>query len=371
MKIPVIIHVMHDEKFNDMAIRQFEAVGACINEYWITSDKLNLTKSPLARACNQEDLYHQVRRSDVAGVIFHSLPPWRYRLLNRIPQGKCVVWLGWGYDYYFFINGRNARPLIMKKTDRINRINFIKKVGNKLRHELDIIRHPSLRKPEILRRVDIFSPVLDVEFDMVKNYINLSAKYIEWNYGTAEDDLTLPGVDFANGSNILAGNSASATNNHIELFEAIRDQVDLSGRKIITPLSYGEENYRKKVIEAGGRILGDSFFPLTSFMAVTDYLKIVKSCGFVAMNHRRQQAVGNVCMGMLAGAKIFLNDESPLSSWLRTRGAKIGTIDEIDMEKLSAHDQKKNAEVVYAHWGRQVQINRTRYLINKILSHVH
>ena len=86
-----IIHVMLDEKFNDMAIRQFEEVGAGINEYWVTSNTLVYTKSHLARKCRQKDLVLQLSRPEVKGVIFHSLPSMRYGLLRMIPEDKCVV----------------------------------------------------------------------------------------------------------------------------------------------------------------------------------------------------------------------------------------------------------------------------------------
>src|SRR5690606_3610078 len=111
-----IIHVMVDEKFNDMAIRQFEEAAPGSHEYWLVSKKLLLTKSPLAKKCTLDELLPQLSRSNVAGVIFHSLLPNYYRLLRHIPEGKSVVWLGWGYDYYSLMRHENEDSRTLPKT---------------------------------------------------------------------------------------------------------------------------------------------------------------------------------------------------------------------------------------------------------------
>lgn len=366
---------MLDEKFNDMAIRQFEEAIAGIHEYWIVASELRLTKSSLARTCNHSTLASQLSRADVKGIIFHSLPPGHYGFLRYIPAGKCVVWLGWGYDYYSLLNHENEESRILPKTLALHKPSLLVQSNRKLRRVVkklllwDKWGTAQLPGSQLdLARVNYFSPVLDIEYEMVRRHLTIPAKYIVWNYGTAEDDLSQPGIGFTSGVNILAGNSASATNNHIELFDFIRDQVDLTGRKVVAPLSYGDPHYREKVIDYGKKTLGEAFMPLTDFMPMEQYLETIRSCGFVMMNHLRQQALGNVCMAMLMGAKVYLNSGNPLGSWLATRGSVFGNIENLDLKPLTEEQKVINKNFVFSHWGREHQYKKTKILINIIIN---
>lgn len=365
-----IIHVMVDEKFNDMAIIQFEKAARGVHEYWVVTTDLIFTKSTLALKCTLDSLFPQLSRPDIAGVVFHSLPVDHYTLLRRIPENKCVVWLGYGYDYYSILNFENDAALLFGKTRSLQEPTFkrlLKRVLSPVLHKIRTKRDKHFTSD--LNRINYFSPVLDSEYEMVRRHVPLRAEYITWNYGTAEDDLSYPGMGFSAGCNILAGNSATATNNHIELFEAIKDQVDLSGRKVITPLSYGDPHYRTKVIREGERLFGEAFTPLTTFMPKEVYLETIRSCGFIMMNHIRQQALGNICMGMLMGAKVYLNRENPLTGWLSARGAIMGSIETLNLEHLNENDKETNRRLVYSHWGREQQNQKTKQLIRTILSH--
>ncbi|WP_083491483.1 TDP-N-acetylfucosamine:lipid II N-acetylfucosaminyltransferase [Thauera sp. 27] len=362
-----IIHVMADEKFNDMAIRQFEEEARGVNEFWIVAKELILTKSPLARKCTLDELLQQLSRSNVAGVIFHGLLPTYYRLLRHIPDDKCVVWLGWGYDYYSLLKHENEDSRILPKSKYLQSPPFkncAKRILNPFLDKLRLIKNRA--SVSDLKRIDYFSPVLDIEYAMVLRHVQLRAKYITWNYGTAEDDLSLPDMSYTTGTNILVGNSATATNNHVEIFEAIRRNVDLTNRKVIVPLSYGDLYYRSKVIEQGERILGEAFSPLITFMPKEQYLETVRSCGFVMMNHLRQQALGNICMAMLIGAKVYLNKQNPLTGWLESRGAIMGSTDGFNLEPLQEREKEINRQLIYSHWGRTHQRIKTERLIKAI-----
>ena len=362
-----IIHVMLDEKFNEMAIRQFESAMPGVHEYWVTAKSISMTKSPLIRRCDQDELVKQLRRGDVAGAIFHSLPPDRYPLLEKIDPGITVVWLGWGYDYYALLKHEGEYSRILPKSRTLAKWPAHLRVKSKVRSLLSKLKRPGIYDVSSLRRVDYFSPVLDLEYDMVKRHVFLNAAYVEWNYGNAEDDLSLPGAGFSEGNNILVGNSASATNNHVELFDEIAKEVNLDGRKIIAPLSYGDPYYRDRVVEVGEKMFGEAFVPLIDFMPVDQYLATIRSCGFVMMNHLRQQALGNICMAMLMGAKVYLNDGNPLSKWLSQRGAVFGSIDRLDMLPLTQSEREINSRMINSHWGREVQRDKTRRLIDLIL----
>ena len=363
-----ILHIMPDDKFNDMAIRQFEAVAPGIHEYRILTlnQQLIYTQKSCVKISSENQILQELHRKEVAAVFFHSLHPAWYQLLENIPQDKKIFWFGWGFDYYHLL----PHNLYLPRTSLYIRPSLKSKFKSGVKKGLQSFGLITSPRYEALRCVDYFSPVLDVEFQMVTHHMPhlFSARYICWNYGTAEDDLSLPGATSVTGENILAGNSASATNNHLELFHALKEQVDLNGRSVIVPLSYGDVKYRDIILSEGKKILGDNFVPLTEYMPKDKYIETIRSCGFVAMNHLRQQAVGNVCIAMLMGAKIYLNDKSPLYKWLNYRGASVSTIEKLDMEPLSHSQQEHNRQIVYDHWGREAQAEKTRNVVAAALN---
>ena len=61
---------------------------------------------------------------------------------------------------------------------------------------------------------------------------------------------------------ILIGNSNSANNNHLGIFENMK-KYNNEIESIICPLSYGNDvKYKKEVINAGKKAFGDKFFPI-------------------------------------------------------------------------------------------------------------
>lgn len=376
-----IVHIASDEKFIDMAFREFEAVASGINRLVILGKARPLQHVKSKEACfhSMDSAKSLIQSDECAAVVFHSIGD--ATLLASIPGGKKAIWLGWGADYYDRLLAR-AYPegLLLKQSKALKTQLRLRKSARVFAQKLKAAMLMMLGKKQryrhdLLKRVDVFSPVLDIEYRMACE-LNpwFKPQYVTWNYGTVEDDL-LPGIDedAPLGPDILVGNSASVENNHLEAFALLKKYVDLRGRKIIVPLSYGDELYKRKIISIGRKIFGDQFVPLTAFMPKDQYMAILQDCGHVFMNHLRQQALGNICIMMLKGAKIYLNQANPLHRWLIDKGAVIQSIDALvdgndraarALEPLTDSECSTNADVIRAHWGRDVQREKTRQLID-------
>jgi hypothetical protein len=373
-----ILHILVDDKFIDMAIREYEAVSPGVHEFVLVnaSEPYRYVRHEQIRNLASEMFATEIRRPEIRAVIFHSLPEEHYQLLKSVPIGKKVFWLGWGYDYYGSLLA-TAMPdgNLLPRTSAIVRPNhqnrFVKIARSTIKKGLQTAKlYPKSPDISVLNRVDYFSPVIDTEFRMaLDNNPWFSPQYICWNYGTVEDDLALE--DPAGGSpgnNLLVGNSATPTNNHYEIFESIRRQIDLSGRQVIVPLSYGDPDYRNQVLRFGRAILGAAFTPLVDFMPREQYIETLNSCGFVMMNQLRQQALGNICISTLLGAKVFLHTQNPLHGWLQAKGLVVGDVEHLDTIPLTTADRLTNIQVIRAHWGRQVQREKTRRVVETALS---
>jgi hypothetical protein len=372
-----ILHVVVDNKFIDCAIREFEAVEPGIHEYIIVGSfpPYRYVKSPKIRSCRRSLIRREMSREDVKAVFFHYLDASRYDLLDIIPASKKVFWIGWGADYYdVLLHKVYPDGLILPDTAKLCRPSLLERayvagrgVGTYLHRTLGAAR---LRDPACLERVDYFSPVLDQEIRLAwEQNTWFRAQYVPWNYCTVEDDLTLPETaQLAPGNNVLLGNSATPTNNHVELFRIIADHLDLTGRNLIVPLGYGQINYRHRVIKLGQEMFGDAFVPLTRFLPFLDYASILASCNIVMMNHIRQQALGNICISGLIGAKLFLNRRSPLFHWLQGRGILVNDIEAADFSPVTRAQREANAAAIRAQWGRDVQRAKTRRLLDLALA---
>lgn len=377
---------MVDEKFIDMAFREFEAVAPGANTFAMLGKR-----RPLRHIRSVPVMFLPVRRvrrlvqsTECAAVVFHSLGAELLPLLECIPADKRVIWLGWGHDYYErLLSGAFPHGLLLPRSSDLlrhaPRPGPIRALAAACKRRIDLMTGNAVRyRPAMLQRVDYFAPVLDSEYRLARE-LNpwFVPAYASWNYGTVESDMGMSGTaPRPLGQDILVGNSATIENNHLEVFEFLARHVELSGRRLIVPLNYGDDWYRERIIASGERQFGDKFVPLTTFVAREAYVELLHACGHVFMGHLRQQALANICIMMLKGAKIYMHPASPLYRWLAGKGAVISSIEPVaaasrtgrmELVPLGERERSINAEMVRAHWGQDAQRIRTWRLIELAL----
>ncbi len=369
-----LLHLIPDDKFVDMAVREFEAVAPGQHE-WLVLDgqpPWRYLKDARVRGVSLSAFEAAARSPGVTGVVLHTLYGRHFDALAAVPQGLKMAWLGWGYDYYGMVCDAFPQGYVMPTTAAL-----LARLATPAPSQLPCqveptalswarpYARPTPRQRDLLARIDIFSPVIDSEFQLVRRHVpQLRARYLRWNYGTVEDDLRLPGAPCAaDGPNLLVGNSATATNNHLELFDLIRRQVDLSNRQLIVPLSYGDAAYRHHIVQRGRALFGQAFVPLIEFLPLNRYIELLGTCGHVLMNHVRQQALGNLVISGLMGAKLHLPSTNPLRNWLRSLDISVSDIDGCDFRPLPQSDREHQIRVFETQWGRESQRQRTSDLV--------
>lgn len=108
---------------------------------------------------------------------------------------------------------------------------------------------------------------------------------------------------------ILLGNSATASNQHIEALDFLR-QYACYDINIYVPLAYGDMDYRDKVIEYGTSLFSDKFHPITNFMTPNEYATFLSFMDVAIFNNDRQQATGNIEIVAYLGAKVYLRPDT-------------------------------------------------------------
>lgn len=371
-----ILHLANDEKFIDQAINTFEELAPGSNDLYVYSKKpLKFVKSQANIPSSLSVLTGRISKSftqyDV--VIIHSLSSVWYKAILSIPSDIPIVWIGWGYDYYDIIYTSPEKMLLPLTSKEIKKIAPKDNLFKKLKRIAKKIIFPS-SKYKTIQRINFFAPVLPAEYNMVStNFPGVKfPDYCLWNYGNLEEDLVKDFIESkVTGNSILVGNSASAENNHLDSFRLL-SSIDITDRDIISPLSYGDAQYRNLVITKGQELFEKNFQPLISFMPITDYVKILESCGFVIMNHLRQQAVGNIVIMLYLGAKVFLRKECPTYNFFLEQGAIIFSIQELENKPelldhaLDDASMIVNRQIIINNWSKEASHKKTTLLLEQV-----
>ncbi|MDA7937831.1 TDP-N-acetylfucosamine:lipid II N-acetylfucosaminyltransferase [Pirellulales bacterium] len=383
-----ILHFCPDQKFIPFVQRTFEEAVPGASHYRVQSSGQNSPEfvQPIGNVeFVSKDYWFGSRIKEEINSSDCLLVHYMYRhFANAIRHAKkdlLIGWIGWGGDYYPFLKD-SLPPLILPLTQQIRWT----KTGNKNSYlhrlkRLKIIQ--SIRMScsnqrdknaisKIINRLD-FLWINTTEMKAFENaFTTFKRRYHRLNYFSAEQTFAL-GVERFVGPDILVGNSATLTNNHVDLLEMLRP-LELDGRKIIMPLSYGDSDYAQKVINYARNIFGDRVHPLVQYMTPTQYLSAISSCGTVLMNHMREQGVTTISTALYKGAKVFLRNENTLRKFYSQLDIRTHSIqDDLSPDShwygpLSAEETTHNRRQLTAYWGHEsaiTQIKKLRFMIEK------
>ena len=102
----------------------------------------------------------------------------------------------------------------------------------------------------------------------------------------------------------------------------------------------------------------------------------MQTCGFVFMNHVRQQAMGNICIALLNGSKVYMNAQSLAYNWFLDKGCFVESMqtllaekstEKVKLEPISDEERGRNSSAVIGCWGREVQQAKMRSLVDTVL----
>lgn len=259
--------------------------------------------------------------------------------IQEIPVKIKRVWLFWGFEGY------NALPrtgLIAWDSNYAMYEPSLKGMLSCLYHRFKgkrITKDNQISR-EIIKRMDYCATWVDSDFRIAARF-NPQIERLHFNYYTNElmhmDQLPVRQVNL---DRLLLGNSGDPTNNHIEALRYL-DQIKYKG-EIICALSYGgSTRYVGRVIELGSKLFGPKFIALKTFMPLKEYQDIINSCGMIWMNHKRQQAAGNLLVSFLSNKIIIMDQANPLKYTFKDWGLVffnkriLSNLDEIPIEHLA------------------------------------
>jgi hypothetical protein len=254
-------------------------------------------------------------------VFCHSLNKVNFDFLRTLPIELKVVWLGFGKDYHQYIY-RVYEDQLLKQTRKLYRsLKFPSNFSALISRIKERIRPFKANVPYQDLDLISFIPVLREELDDLTRDFPCKTSMSRFHYRTPLGSAI--GIQ-EDAKNILIGNSATYTNNHLDAFELLA-KVDIENSKIVLPLSYGAagELYSRELIKVAKAKWNDAVFPLLDFMSLEEYNGILSQCKVAIFPILRQQGVFNLHTMVFSGTKVFLPAENPLFKFYRSIGVAV------------------------------------------------
>lgn len=359
-----ILHIVPDDKFIDGAIDTFNQT-ASINTYVSIDavESFTYIKSHAVEVqiLSKATLLPFILNGGYHLVAFHTLPRDKYELALQIPKHIKVLWLSWGYDLYLSVGKMPAilpielyKPLTNKLINPrekvspykrlkrlIKRVIYYKKYRKAYLEEQRVIQDEIRMQKALLSRIDYMSTVLPSEYEMLSQLEGFHAEYFPFQY-VSKDDFSY-GDMYDNANKILLGNSATETNNHLDII-ALLNQRNIKNECIL-PCSYGSSEYLQKLKQA---LLGHqtNLHVIENFLPQAEYATLLCSCRVGIFGHLRQQAVGNILICMLHGSKVYLYRDSIAYKYFSKAGYYVYTIeDDLTEENVNTLMTRKEREL--------------------------
>ena len=270
-------------------------------------------------------------------IIVHSLAsPWLLLYLYIFPSlDRKVYWAIWGKDLYYY-------RLLEKKRFYHNIYEFFRK--------------------KVFKNIGQTIVYVKGDYDLAKKWYGVKARNIDCFMYPSNLYKELDIKEKKHSSvNIQIGNSAETSNNHFEVFEKLLKYRD-SDIKIYAPLSYGNMQYAKKVIEKGKELFGDKFIPMTEFMPYEKYMEFLGTVDIVVFGHRRQQALGNSIILLGLGKKVYMRDDISPWQFFNDIRVKVYNIENFNLNLLDETTKKNNIKAIKEYFSKERLIKQLKNL---------
>lgn len=351
MELKRIVNIMPDEKFLDYYIEMSERFIPDQSSYlffsnnkefkYVKSNNPNIIKIPFA-SINSAEVHALLASTEK--VIFHSFKTEFKELIEKLAGLVEFIWIFWGGEGY----------VTQKKSNYVNRytsrLRFEKSFTGYLRYIKNslfndrIVSEVGRDNLSIIKMMDYCATWVEADIDLAKE-INPKLRHLYFNYYT-EELMHFPAGHIINSNlqTLMLGNSGSDYNNHAEALLYLK-KINFVG-KIYCPLSYsGTEYYKENIIKLGNDLFGENFVGMKQLLSLKEYQKIINSCDAVWMNHKRQQAAGNIFSALCMGKVVILDPSNPMISTFKKWGITTYTKEVFIHKHISAEDLKENTNI--------------------------
>lgn len=308
---------------------------------------LEIYESPNVVDYNEKSivwLYKNIRSADKFFLHNLSVNIYELFLFFLFPALlKKSIWLIWGGDLYCY---RSPRKGIID-------------------HVVEIARK------RVIRNIAVIASLTEGDYRLAAQWYGVNTKHIRLDYFNESITKILNEIVNVENKkdmstiNIMVGNSATITNNHMEVLEKIEKFAEHDIR-VYVPLSYGNMEYGWQVEKVGKRLLGDKFVPLKTYMSQEEYYSLLNCMDIAIFNNDRQQAIGNIMALAFLGKKIYLKEDTSMwNEWVTQGRFVFHTIDELEVQfdefkRLEVKEKEQNQKAAKDYYDLQQRIDEWR-----------
>ena len=365
----MILHIFHDHNFLHFTQLEFEKCTEQ-SKYVILSEQAVIAKGCVV--LNNDALVDLIHKENFSRIIIHNLTGQKAKPIIESGYQGAIHWSAWGNDIYHSGFGFSPNQLLEKETLAFLKANDIKvpkpsvlRSNKKLKevffwfyHLIKKTRHPSDWVNKLLPKITSFSTVIPLERNDVKAVVK-NADYLPFTYGNLSDLIPESEVlfDFKKlGKQICVGNSATAANNHISVFNKIKN------KPLLIPFVYGDKAYKASVLRTYQSEASFEF--VLDRLAYADYLNTLKKANTMVINTLRQQGLGTIILGLHLGMRLYLNKKNPTFTFLQSLNIHVfdfeSEFEKFENKPLTAQEVMENRKGLIAYWGVDAAAKRMK-----------
>ena len=149
----------------------------------------------------------------------------------------------------------------------------------------------------------------------------------------------------SNNTVILVGNSADPSNNHLDAFSLIAKFLN-KDIKVVTPLSYGDKRYAKKIMKEGEKIFGNQYVAINKLLPFDSYLNLLAEVDIGIFPHNRQQAMGSIITLLGMKKKVYMRNDITTWGTLADLGIKLYDLNDFNLSEPNQEVLEDNSEII-------------------------
>ncbi len=373
-----IVHLIIDHQVIERSLGIFEALYPGKNDIIIFEKKdayKHLHKYAKCQRVNDSNLDEFVKSydfSNVKYVISHYMNFWMAEFMLKVPQHIHCCWEIYGYDLYNQFLEHLGLSIYYTDPIKFQKYSWFRSRFPKLFDRLLSFRGVKYATKKqksdlfnrITERVDSVGVCSVGDVRILEKYSKKKfPHFIFCNYSLREVFGDLWDSEFTEGNNIMIGNSASFSNNHLYVLEYMK-RINFDSDIVLT-LSYGgNTRYRDTVIKAYNKEFPGRIKTLLNYIPLHEYNQSFMGYNSMVMAAWRQESIGTIMLAFYLGIKVYMSEKSPLYSSFKEEGFKIYSIESNEIEyisiPLSIEDKIYNRSLLLKIYNEQGIINNVR-----------
>lgn len=369
-----ILHLISDHQVIERTLGVYESVFPGCNEILVFNPQekpfKRLKGNYNGRVVDWKNLSTIARHYDfssVTHVIAHYMSFDKIDFIKLIPENIHICWEIYGFDLYNqFLESRGYK-IYYTSPYKYETHSFLRQNARGLFHLLASLKgykycfdfQKNKQFEYIANRISSIQYCCGYDAEYVKEFAKRDIHSYEiFNYSLNEVLGELKGSSFSCGNDILVGNSASFSNNHLYVLNYLEKVNIPEQTKIIMPLSYGGTKEYADDIEAVFKEKYPSQVEtLRNYIPLKEYNHYFLRLKSMFLSAWRQESQGTAMMGFYLGIKVYMSEKSPLYKWFIDCGFVVFPIEKITSKEFSApltqDDKERNRALVIERYNEE------------------